>query len=146
MGRWPLPLLDIPLGNQSHGLGYEAFNLLDYYEFTADQYVSLHLEHHFNGRLFSHIPFLKALNLRALVFTRGLWGRLSERNIAINRSNVPYWAPNSPFYYEYGFGVENIGLGNWRLFRVDFSWRGNYNAYRPRVRTFGINSSIRQRF
>ncbi len=44
----------------------------------------MHLEHNFNGRIFSRIPFLKKYNLRAIVGLRGVWGELSEENRALN--------------------------------------------------------------
>lgn len=145
-GAVPLSLLDIPTGNQAYWIRPEAFNLLDYYEFVTDQYVALYLEQHFNGRIFSHIPGLNKLNLRSLIFLRSLWGSVSQANIDINRSNVPYRALSGHAYYEYGFGVENIGLGNWRIFRVDFNWRGNYRQNRPDRNKFFVKLGIRPTF
>jgi len=84
------------------------------------------LEHHFNGRLFSYVPLLKKLQLREIVFLRGVWGDISDSSIRMNASNINYLAPKDHIYYEYGFGIENIGLGNLRFFRIDFNWRGNY--------------------
>jgi hypothetical protein len=43
----------------------------------------------------------------------------------MNAGNITLSTPNKP-YYEYGFGIENIGWGNFRLLRIDFNWRGNY--------------------
>ncbi|WP_262384301.1 hypothetical protein [Elizabethkingia miricola] len=55
----------------------------------------------------------------------------------MNRSNIFYTAPKDHIYYEYGFGIENIGFGNFRMFRIDFNWRGNY-LDRPDARKFGV--------
>jgi hypothetical protein len=34
-----------------------------------------------------------------------------------------YSAPSEHIYYEYGLGIENIGFGNLRIFRVDLTER-----------------------
>jgi len=122
----PLSLLSIVPANQSYGIISNTFGLLNYYDFVTDTYSALHLEHHFNGRLFSYIPLLKKLQLREVVFLRGVWGDISDSSIRMNASNINYLAPKDHIYYEYGFGIENIGLGNLRFFRIDFNWRGNY--------------------
>ena len=57
----PLALLNIVPGNQTYFTSRKLFDLLDYYEFVTDEYASLHIEHNFNGRLFSKIPFLTGL-------------------------------------------------------------------------------------
>ncbi len=59
----PLLLLNIVPGNQTFFTSRKLFDLLDYYEFVTDEYVSLHLEHNFNGRIFSKIPFFKKITM-----------------------------------------------------------------------------------
>ena len=66
------------------------------------------------------------LKLRSLITFRAAYGSISDKNKAINRSNVSYNTP-SDLYYEYSFGIENIGYGNLRFFRVDAIWRSNYS-------------------
>jgi hypothetical protein len=56
-----------------------------------------------------------------------------------------YSAPSEQIYFEYGFGIENIGIGNLRIFRVDFNWRGNY-LDRPDISTFGIKAGFQVGF
>ena len=51
-GEVPLGLLSVIPGNQSYFSIYNTFSQLDFYEFVTDTYASLHLEHHFNGRIF----------------------------------------------------------------------------------------------
>ncbi|WP_103327394.1 hypothetical protein [Bacteroidetes bacterium endosymbiont of Geopemphigus sp.] len=64
----------------------------------------------------------------------------------MNASTVnPYIVPDRTPYYEYGFGIENIGYENHRLFRVDFNWRNNYLDY-SNARRFGIKLSINLSF
>src|SRR5690606_1081795 len=63
-GEVPLGLLSVIPGNQTLFSLYNVFPNLDFYEFVTDTYATVHLEHNFNGRIFSRIPFLRKLNLR----------------------------------------------------------------------------------
>ncbi len=137
----PLALQNIIPGNQSYGLVPNTFAQLNYYEFVADTYSTLHIEHHFNGKILSFIPLIKKLKLREVAFIRGAYGSLSDASKNINVEGFKYSAPNEKVYYEYGFGLENIGFGNLRIFRVDFNWRGNY-LDRPDVSKFGIKAGF----
>ncbi|WP_159021802.1 DUF5686 family protein [Formosa sp. L2A11] len=136
-GEVPLGLLSVVPGNQAYFSIYNTFSQLDYYEFITDTYVSAHLEHNFNGRLFSRIPLLRKLNLREIVGVRGVWGEISDENIALNASNVTYSAPTDKLYYEYSFGIGNI----FKVFRIDFNFRGNY-LENPNARNFGVTGSF----
>jgi len=140
-GDVPLALLSVVPGNQTFFSIYNTFTQLDFYEFVTDTYTSLHLEHNFNGRIFSRIPFLKKYNLRAIVGLRGVWGELSDDNIALsttgNPVEIPLVAPDSRVYYEYSFGVANI----FKVLRLDFNFRGNY-LDRPDARRFGVTGSF----
>lgn len=137
----PLALQNIIPGNQSYGLVPNTFAQLNYYEFVADTYSTLHIEHHFNGKILSFIPLIKKLKLREVAFIRGAYGSLSNASKNINVEGFKYSAPNEKVYYEYGFGLENIGFGNLRIFRVDFNWRGNY-LDRPDISKFGIKAGF----
>ncbi|QCW98952.1 carboxypeptidase-like regulatory domain-containing protein [Aggregatimonas sangjinii] len=137
-GDVPLGLLSVVPGNQTFFTTYGTFANLDFYEFVTDTYATLHLEHNFNGRLFSRIPFLRKLNLREIVGLRGAWGDLSDSNIALSSpTNVPLIAPNDRIYYEWSVGVGNI----FKIFRIDFNFRGNY-LDTPDARPFGITGSF----
>jgi hypothetical protein len=120
-GAVPLGLMSVIPGNQSYFIIDNTYNLMNYYEFVADEYVSLHLEHNFNGRLFSRIPFLRDLNLREIVGIKGVYGTVSEENIRLNASTITYRAPED-VYWEYHAGIGNI----FKVFRIDFAWRGSY--------------------
>jgi len=141
IGEVPLGLLSIVPGNQSYFSIYNTFSQLDYYEFVTDAYASFHVEHNFNGRLFSRIPFLRKLNLREIVSFRSAWGELSDENIALNTTGnpfaVPLVAPSDEIYYEYGFGIGNI----FKVFRIDFNFRGNY-LDNPDARPFGVTGTF----
>lgn len=133
----PLSLLSVVPGNQTYGYVPGTFSQLDFYEFITDTYASFIWDHHFNGRLLSRVPVVKKWNLRTVAFFRGAWGDISDRAKEINASNITYTAPNERIYYEYGVGIENIGLGNIRPLRVNFNWRGNYLDV-PDARAFGV--------
>ncbi|NNF19158.1 MAG: carboxypeptidase-like regulatory domain-containing protein [Flavobacteriaceae bacterium] len=137
-GEVPLGLLNIIPGNQTFFTLYNTFPNLDFYEFVTDTYASLHLEHNFNGRLFSRIPFLRKANLREIVGLRGVWGDLSEANKTLSSpANIPLMAPDDAVYWEYSFGVGNI----FRIFRIDFNFRGNY-LDQPNARPFAITGTF----
>ncbi len=141
-GAVPLGLLSVVPGNQTLFSLYNTFPNLDFYEFVTDTYTTLHLEHNFNGRLFSRIPFLRKLNLREIVGLRGAWGEISDENIALNApSNIPLIAPDDRIYWEYSFGVGNI----FKILRIDFNFRGNY-LDNPDARAFGITGSFGFKF
>ena len=128
-GNVPLSLLDVVPGNQTPFLAERTYDLLDFYEFVTDEYASLHLEHNFNGRIFSRLPLLRKLNLREIIGFKGVVGSLSDQNrmmsnffnVPDSNGNLPAGAPTKP-YYEYSFGVDNI----FKLLRIDFVFRGNY--------------------
>ena len=141
----PLALQNIIPGNQSYSLVSNTFALLKYYEFVADAYTTMDVEHHFQGKILSYLPLIKKLKLREVIFWRGAYGTLSDASKNINFENKLYSAPDQQIYYEYGFGLENIGFGNLKILRVDFNWRGNY-LDRPEVSKFGVKFGLQMNF
>lgn len=135
-GTVPLGLMSIIPGNQTWWQIENTFSNLDFYEFLSDEYLTVHYEHNFQGKLFARVPWLRELNLREIVGFRGAYGSISDDNRRINASNIVYRAPED-FYYEYGFGIANI----FKVFRLDFSWRGNYMDL-PDARRFAIKGSF----
>lgn len=132
----PLGLMGVVPGNQSYFIIENTYNLLDYYDFVADEYASLHFEHHFNGRLFSRIPYFRKLNLREIIGIKGVYGRVSDENRAINASGLTYVAPDD-LYWEYHAGVGNI----FKVLRIDFAWRGSYLDM-PNANKFAVKASF----
>lgn len=135
-GNVPLGLMGVIPGNQSYFQIENTYNLLDYYEFVADEYVSLHFEHNFNGRLFSRIPGLRDLNLREIVGIKGVYGTVSQGNRDLNASGLIYRAPED-VYWEYHAGVGNI----FKVFRLDLAWRGSYLDI-PGANKFAVKGSF----
>lgn len=135
-GEVPLGLMGVVPGNQSYFIIENTYNLMNYYEFVADEYVSLHFEHNFNGRLFSRIPGLRDLNLREIIGVKGVYGTVSDDNVRLNASNIEYRAPED-VYWEYHAGIGNI----FKVFRLDFAWRGSYLNL-PDANKFTIKGSF----
>ena len=140
-GQIPLGLLSPIPGNQTYFSLYNAFSLLNYYEFVTDTYTAVHLEHNFNGRIFSRIPLLRDLNLRELVGIQGVWGTLSDKNKSLDASGLNLMAPTDHPYYEYSVGVGNI----FKVLRIDAHFRGDYFK-NPDARSFGITADFGFRF
>ena len=144
-GEVPLALLSVAPGNQTYFIFNNTFNLLNFYEFTTDRYAALHLEHNFNGRIFSRIPFLKKTKLRTVIGFKTFLGDISDENIALNTTGNSMEtilnAPSDKPYYEYSVGVTNI----FKILRVDFNFRGNYFD-NPEARKFGITAGLRFNF
>jgi len=139
-GKAPYPFLQLHEGNQTYALDDYAFNLMNYYEFVSNQYVTLMLEHHFNGLFLNHIPLFRRLKWREIAEGKILFGDLTQRTSddllfppTLNTLNHPY--------AEAGFGVENI----FKFFRVDAIWRLTY-LDNPNIMKFGILAKMQIRF
>ena len=105
-------------GNQTH-IGSEdrylnVFNLLPYYNSsTNDSYVEIHAEHDDNGFVMNKIPLLKKLK--------------STLVLGYHHLSVPKRSP----YHEYSIGLNNLGFGKFKIFRLDYvhayqsGWQSN---------------------
>jgi hypothetical protein len=135
-GTVPLGLLNVIPGNQSYFVIGNTFSNLNYYEFVSDQYTTFQWDHNFQGRLFARIPFMRKLNWREIIGAKAVYGTVSDANRAINASGLVYRAPET-VYWEYSAGIGNI----FKVFRLDFSWRGNYLNV-PDATKFAIKGSF----
>jgi len=135
-GTIPLGLMSVIPGNQSYFSIENTFSNLNFYEFVTDQYATLQWEHNFGGRLFSRIPFMRKLNWREIIGARGVYGTITDANRAINASGLIYNAPED-VYWEYSAGIGNI----FKVFRIDFAWRGNY-LNTPDTQRFSVKGSF----
>lgn len=117
-GTLPYPLLKLMPGNETFLFDEYAYNLMDYYEFVSDAYVSLFYTHHFDGLILNRIPLMRKLKWRTVIHGRGVVGTLTKANN--DYSVFPRTLNNLERpYYEAGVGIENI----FKIFRIDAIWR-----------------------
>ena len=111
-------------GNQTH-IGQterylNVFNLLHYYSnSTNDSYFEAHMEHNDKGYIMNKIPLLNKLKSTMV---------LGFHTLAI---------PNSGPYSEFTVGLDNLGFGKFKLFRVDYV-RSYQNGYKGDGVVFGL--------
>tara|TARA_R110002096_G_scaffold86792_1_gene199506 strand:- start:18756 stop:21311 length:2556 start_codon:yes stop_codon:yes gene_type:complete len=144
-GKVPYPLLDIHRANQSYSYQLQSYNLMNFLEFVSDQYVSLQMDHSFNGFFLNKIPLIKKLKFREFISMKVLYGGLRDENTP-NGSNsgilafstdgagvpVTYTLEKEP-YVEGSVGIGNI----FKVFRVDLVRRFTY-LDNPNVSKTGI--------
>ncbi|HEU0136620.1 MAG TPA: DUF5686 family protein, partial [Flavobacterium sp.] len=93
-----------------------VFNLLPYYSSsTNDSYLEIHAEHNDKGYIMNKIPLLNKLQ--------------STLNIGYHNLSVPDRNP----YHEFTIGLDNLGFGKFRMFRIDY-----VKAYQHGYQTDGI--------
>ncbi|GAB4033204.1 DUF5686 and carboxypeptidase-like regulatory domain-containing protein [Spirosoma gilvum] len=140
----PYPLLEMHLGNQTPFYNRNAFNLMNYAEFTSDQYVSLAVEHKFDGLLTNRLPLVRRWGWRSFVTGKVLWGHLSNENRALMATHDVNGKPISPIrslgqapYAEVGYGVENV----FKSLRIEALHRLTYRDH-PGVTPFAVKVSM----
>jgi hypothetical protein len=136
-GTVPYPLLKLHEGNETYALNKFSFNMMNYYEFASDQWVSLTLEHHFNGFFLNHIPLMRKLKWREVAYGKGLIGSLSNANKSGEFAFPDGLSDVRKPYYEVGVGVENI----FKIIRIDAIWRLSY-LDNPNIDKFGIRAGL----
>lgn len=101
-------------GNQTHvnsgKSNTNAFNILPYYSHsTNDSYFESHIEHNFKGYLMNKVPLLNKLQWNLVVGYHGIA------------------TPNYTPYHEFTAGFDNVGIGKFRMFRIDYvrSYQGS---------------------
>lgn len=118
-GKLPYPLLKIHEGNQTFFFDEYASNLMNYYEFVSDTYISAYYTHHFDGLLFNRLPLVRKLKWREVAYIRGVYGTLSSENKSFSKFPGQMRSMGKEIYWETGVGIENI----FRFFRIDAIWR-----------------------
>lgn len=106
-GTVPFPLLKLHEGSLSYMYNKYSFNLMNYYEFASDEYISFFAEHHFNGLILNKIPLIRRLKFREVIYAKGVWGNLSYENkhtLQLPATLSDVYKP----YIEVGLGIENI--------------------------------------
>jgi len=140
-GKVPYPLLEIHPGNETYFYDYAALNMMNFFEFVSDYYLSGYATHHFDGFFLDKIPLLRKLKWREVAQVKAVWGELSNSNLNIQTDKSLFYSLNKKPYVEAGLGVENI----LRILRVDFLWRLSY-LDNPDISKFGIRASFQLTF
>lgn len=139
-GKAPFPFQQLHEGNQTYAYDEYAFNLMNYYEFVSNEYLTFMFEHHFKGFFLDHIPLFRKLKWREVMTAKVLFGDFTQRT-----SNDLFFPTNlnvlNKPYAEAGFGIENI----FKFFRVDAIWRLSYLDNIDAL-PFGILAKMQFRF
>ncbi len=140
IGSVPYPLLHLHPGNETYIFDRHAFNMMNYYEFASDKYISVYLAHHFQGLFFNRIPLIRRLQLREVVSVKGLIGSLDDSHRQVMNYPEGLHGLSKP-YFEVSAGIENI----FKLFRVDAVWRLSYLDH-ENVDNFGVRMTMQFTF
>jgi len=111
-------------GNQTHIGSADSytnqFNNLTYYSASTNtKYFETHIEHNDQGFIMNKIPLLNKLQSQLV---------LGFHNLAI---------PDRKPYQEYTIGLDNLGFGKAKLFRLDYV-RSYQNGYQGDAIIFGL--------
>ena len=139
-GKTPYTFLQLHEGNETYAFDDYAFNMMNYYEFVSDEYVSLYAEHHFDGFFFNHFPLFRKLKWREVVEGKALIGRLDDKNREVIVFPETLDDLSKP-YFEAGIGVENI----LKIIRIDAMWRLSH-LDKPNIPKFGIRAKLQIEF
>jgi hypothetical protein len=151
-GQVPFPLLSIHRANQTYAYQLNSYNLMNFLEFVSDRYVSLNLDHSFNGFFFNKVPLLRRLKWREAVSVKALYGGIRAENDPVRHPSLfafPTDAGGRPatFSLDRGPYVEgSVGIANiFKLFRIDLVRRFTYLDH-PQVAEWGIRGRFRLEF
>jgi hypothetical protein len=151
-GKVPFPLMFIHNANQSYAYQPYTYNMMNFMEFVSDKYVSLLVDHSFNGFFFNKVPLLKKLKLREVASLKILYGGINDRNNPsmqqglfkfpsdINGIPLTYTLGSKP-YIEGSVGVSNL----FRVLRVDIVKRITY-LQNPNVTSLGVRALFKLDF
>ncbi|MFK7932797.1 MAG: DUF5686 family protein [Saprospiraceae bacterium] len=129
----PYLLLHLPRANPTYAYQPESYNMMNFLEFASDEYVTIKMQHYFNGLFFNRIPLLKRLKLREVISFKSIYGRLSDANnpnlnpaliqFISNDAGTPetYTLEDEP-YMEFSAGIYNI----FKVGRIDVIKRLTY--------------------
>ncbi len=95
----------------------DQFRLLEYYDYsTTKPYAKLHWEHHFQGVILGKIPLIRKFQ----------WGLVTGANVL--------YSEKTKAYSEVHIGIDRIGIGLFKIFRVDFVTQLGQTLEKPRFR------------
>ena len=140
----PYPILRSHLGNQTYFNNLSAYNMMQFFEFVSDKFISLNYQHNFEGLGLNSIPLFSRLKWRSVATGNILLGSVQQKNYELipetyNGQVVRGFRSLDPKvpYIEVGYGIENI----FQLLRVDFIHRLTY-LNNPGAKPFGVKFSV----
>ncbi len=141
--RLPYPLLNILPGNETFIQSDNTYNLMDFYEFIADETLEMSYRHHFEGLLLNRVPLIKKTDWRLVSGGKAVVGDYNNQNDDYIPEGIPQvdydyrsLDPSKP-YAEVSYGIENI----LRVIRIQAFHRLTYKSGNN-VRPFGVKGSL----
>jgi hypothetical protein len=123
--------------------------MMNFLEFVSDQYVSINIDHSFNGFFLNKVPLLKKLKLREVVTFKAIYGGVTDKNNPALRADLfrfPVDSEGIPLTYtleQKPYIEASVGLSNiLRIFRVDLIKRFSYLDH-PNVSSLGVRVQFR---
>ena len=142
-GTLPFTFLENHPGNDLYYYNSNAFNLMYRFEFIADKYAGINIEHQLGSGLFRFIPLTRKLKWRQFWNVKTVWSDLSAENKLLNNSSAFFKTLNGNAYMELGTGIDNI----FKIFRLDFVWRALPTPLPAnKVSRFGVFGSLQFKF
>lgn len=148
-GKVPFLLLDLPRANQTYSYQLRSYNMMNFLEFASDKYVSLFVEHHFNGFILNKIPLIKKLKWRSIISFKGLYGSITDKNNPEINQNLmlfptdKFGSPTTFSLKEKPYVEASVGIGNiFKFFRIDLIRRMSY-LDNPNVPEYGIRGRFK---
>jgi hypothetical protein len=145
-GTLPFMMLDVAPGNEIYYYNKYAYSLMNRWQYLHDRYAGFNFEHNIGVGLFRFIPLTRKLKFRQFYTVKGLWGKLSDENKALNMppgSTYTFESLDGKTYLEVGTGVDNI----FKVLRFDFVWRLLPQPLpENKTQRFGVFGSFRLQF
>jgi hypothetical protein len=131
-GNVPFPLMKIHEGNDTYAYDFYSFNMMNMQEYVSDTYLSLSLEHHFQGYFLNKIPLFRKLKWRELAGVRSVIGNYdpTKHNEMLFPTGMK--SLNNNPYTEFSLGLENV----FKVFKIVGVWR--YNDLNNSGSKFGV--------
>jgi len=144
----PYILLHVPQANQTYAFQSEAFNVMNFMEFVADEHLTFHITHQFNGYLLNKIPLIRKLKWRSIFSFKTIYGNVTDANDPEqDRSLVQFpttvdgqletFSLREEPYMEFSVGIANI----FKVLRFDYVRRLNYLGNPNLPSFFGIDGA-----
>jgi len=159
-GDVPFPLLFQHRANQTYSYQLQSYNMMNFLEFTSDQFVSLNVTHYWNGFIFNRIPLLKRLKWREVMTFKALLGSVGDNNdpnqnsdlllfprfVDDTANNGGGWVDEDGNHTNIPYIEASVGIMNvFKMFRFDLVQRITY-LDNPEVSTLGVRGRFRIEF